>query len=279
MVTTPYDFGGARALVIQADGKIVAAGSSGSMYYAGDYVLARFNPNGTLDTGFGTDGLVTTDINSGSDDYANAVTIQADGKIVLAGLTNDAFSRPWGYDFAIVRYHGVGISSPELIALLLDDIQELVEMGDLNNGNGNALLVKLQAAIQQLDKDNYIAAANQIEAFINQVEAFVATGTLTSEEGQSLIATAEEAISYLGKRAGEVASEELTPSQYQLAQNYPNPFNPTTSISYQLTTVSDQPAHYTTLKIYNVLGQEVRTLVNEVKDPGFYTVIWDGRNS
>ncbi|HCV41879.1 MAG TPA: hypothetical protein DGH68_00220, partial [Bacteroidetes bacterium] len=55
-----------------------------------------------------------------------------------------------------------------------------------------------------------------------------------------------------------------------LFQNYPNPFNPTTAISYQLTAQS-----FATLKVNDVLGREVATLINEVKPPGTYTVQWD----
>ena len=68
-------------------------------------------------------------------------------------------------------------------------------------------------------------------------------------------------------------------SAYHLWQNYPNPFNPATSIQYSV--ISEQSTHHSplvTLKIYNLLGQEVVTLVNEVKEPGHYTVSWDGRD-
>jgi len=58
--------------------------------------------------------------------------------------------------------------------------------------------------------------------------------------------------------------------EYALAQNYPNPFNPTTTISYQL-----PKAGHVTLKIYDVLGNEVKTLVNENKEVGRYTAAFD----
>ena len=66
------------------------------------------------------------------------------------------------------------------------------------------------------------------------------------------------------------------PTEFVLGQNYPNPFNPTTSIQYSV--ISDQSPPHVTLKIYNILGQEVKTLVNEVKDTGYYAVTWDGRD-
>ena len=56
------------------------------------------------------------------------------------------------------------------------------------------------------------------------------------------------------------------PNYYSLAQNYPNPFNPTTSIKFSV-----PKAVNVSLKIYDVLGKEVATLVNEMKQPGFYT--------
>jgi hypothetical protein len=63
----------------------------------------------------------------------------------------------------------------------------------------------------------------------------------------------------------------VTPRQFALDQNYPNPFNPTTAISYQLSAVSKVE-----LVVYDMLGREVATLVHEVKQPGTYSVHFDG---
>jgi parallel beta-helix repeat protein len=62
----------------------------------------------------------------------------------------------------------------------------------------------------------------------------------------------------------------VTPSVYALSQNYPNPFNPTTTITYQL-----QKSGYVSLKVYDMLGREVVTLVNGNKQPGSYSAIFD----
>jgi hypothetical protein len=65
------------------------------------------------------------------------------------------------------------------------------------------------------------------------------------------------------------------PEQFQVAQNYPNPFNPSTEIHYAV------PRSYrgrVKLVIYNILGQQVRTLVSAEREPGYYTVTWDGTN-
>ncbi|MFZ1459514.1 MAG: T9SS type A sorting domain-containing protein, partial [Ignavibacteria bacterium] len=63
------------------------------------------------------------------------------------------------------------------------------------------------------------------------------------------------------------------PSHFRLSQNYPNPFNPSTKISYEL-----RVTNYVLLKVYDVLGNEVKTLVNEKQNAGTYEVSFDASN-
>lgn len=97
----------AQAVVIQHDGKIVAAGSIISSI--GSFVLARYNPNGTLDNNFGGDGLVLTNF-SGMHSAAYALTLQDDGKIVAAGSTVPASSSD--NSFALARYDSSAPPAP-----------------------------------------------------------------------------------------------------------------------------------------------------------------------
>ncbi|PPD38317.1 MAG: hypothetical protein CTY16_20355 [Methylobacter sp.] len=97
-----------RSMVLQEDGKILVAGS---YFYEGDYdfVIARFKSDGSIDasffgTGFGVGGETRTDLNS-SNDYANSVALQADGKILVAGTSEKDGHR----DFALVRYNTNGM--------------------------------------------------------------------------------------------------------------------------------------------------------------------------
>ncbi len=71
-----------------------------------------------------------------------------------------------------------------------------------------------------------------------------------------------------------IAKEETTPETFQLFPNYPNPFNPSTVISYQLTV-----GGLVTLKIYDVLGNEVATLVNEEQQAGRHSINFDTTNN
>ncbi len=67
---------------------------------------------------------------------------------------------------------------------------------------------------------------------------------------------------------------DLIPQKLELAQNYPNPFNPSTKISWQSPVSGKQ-----TLKVYDLLGNEVATLVNENRDAGSYEVEFNGKQS
>ncbi len=64
------------------------------------------------------------------------------------------------------------------------------------------------------------------------------------------------------------------PSNYSMKQNYPNPFNPTTTFNYELA----QPGRVS-LVIYDILGQEVKRLVDNSNDPGYYSVTWDATSA
>jgi hypothetical protein len=77
-------------------------------------------------------------------------------------------------------------------------------------------------------------------------------------------------------RAGDLASTDLgvVLRSYGLGQNYPNPFNPWTTISYQL-----PERVFVSLKVYNVLGELVRTLQEGKRPAGRYTVQWDGQGN
>jgi hypothetical protein len=67
------------------------------------------------------------------------------------------------------------------------------------------------------------------------------------------------------------------PNDYRLGQNYPNPFNPETTIQFALPKQIGENVHVN-LRIYNLQGQVVRTLVDEQKAPGRYHLVWDGKN-
>jgi len=69
----------------------------------------------------------------------------------------------------------------------------------------------------------------------------------------------------------EMVEKESLPTQFVLYQNYPNPFNPSTTIRYGLVTESNVSA-----RVYDLLGNQISTIVQENHKPGYYTVRWEG---
>ena len=98
------DFGGAEratGVALQADGKIVALGLTGGL--GSDFALARYNPNGSLDTSFSSDGKQTTDVGALQGVGATGMALQGDGKIVVVGSGGGPTQTD---DFALARYLG-----------------------------------------------------------------------------------------------------------------------------------------------------------------------------
>ena len=89
-----------EAVAIQPDGKILVAGAAVSENMDHDFLLVRYNADGSPDSTFDGDGVVRTDLSSGSDDYGHEIEIQADGKIVVGGES--------GPKLALSRYHSDG---------------------------------------------------------------------------------------------------------------------------------------------------------------------------
>lgn len=138
----------ARSMKIQSDGKIVVAGFSwnGSKY---NFVLTRYNIDGSLDTSFDTDGKVITAIRSGGD-YATSIAIQSDGKIVVAGSSANGGK----VDFALARYNSdgtldssfdtdgkvtstIGSGTDEIRSIAIQSDGKIVVAGVSSNGSNN----------------------------------------------------------------------------------------------------------------------------------------------
>ncbi|MEQ1732730.1 MAG: T9SS type A sorting domain-containing protein [Bacteroidia bacterium] len=147
-VGTGYDYG--FALAIQADGKIVETGYSHNSLGNYDIALCRYAIDGSLDTAFNTDGILTTTIGTNSS-YGKDIAIQADGKIIVAGYTNSGLSK---LDFIVGRYvtngnldpsfdtdgivtTAVGATYDEGHAMAIQPNGKIIVVGSSNNGANN----------------------------------------------------------------------------------------------------------------------------------------------
>jgi hypothetical protein len=106
--------------------------------------------------------------------------------------------------------------------------------------------------------------------------------TLVAVDSSGLVSSASQvelnppqAVGHPASIAGGVRNPFLTPDSASLEPNYPNPFNATTAIVYSLPNIGAQPAPVR-LAIYNILGQEIKSLTDERQQPGRHIVYWDG---
>ncbi|MEH2203197.1 MAG: DUF4347 domain-containing protein [Nostoc sp.] len=160
-VSTKFGNGGsAYSVAIQPDGKIVAVGyvyMNNNNVSAPDFALARYNPDGSLDTSFGNSGTVTTHVVGTSSDFAYGVTLQSDGKIILAGYSWGDSTQPNQPDFALTRYNADGTLDTSFgnggkvitnfgqdfghnVLLQLDG--KIILAGYIGNGNADYILLR-----------------------------------------------------------------------------------------------------------------------------------------
>jgi uncharacterized delta-60 repeat protein len=223
----------ANSLAIHRNGKIFVAGSS---YTAGikgfDIILIRLNSNGNPDTEFGTGGIA---FNPAMDyeDASNSVIIQNEDKIVVGGYSE---TKSRYYNFALARYNNNG------------DIDQTFGVGGIVKTQVGNFRTSIINTIAQQNNGNIVAGGysdngSDYNAFcIARYTSSISTGINDPKTG----AENNAAI---------------------LEQNYPNPFDLSTKIKYELPI-----SGYVTLKIYNLMGQEVKTLVNQNQGMGTYEV-------
>ena len=160
------------------------------------------------------------------------------------------------------------LTGEQAIEILIAYVADL----ELGEGRTSALTIILENALYSLRNEKMQAAANKILAFVNQIHVLISSGLISAENGDLLIFKANNIIDRIN--SGFIKQGIFIPETYILNQNYPNPFNPETTIEFGLPTSS-----YVTLKVYDILGREIKTLVNEEKQNGYYIINWDGRNS
>lgn len=170
---------------------------------SGDVYLAKLNTNSS-----GSGSLRYSTLLGGSNhDQVGAFVLDPEGKVYLAGTTasRDFPTTPGAFD--TTQNHPTFPDTDAFVAKLdltpamqLEAIAEqllVLAQEIMNTGQGQSLVVKLEAAREQLSRDNVKAAAAQIESFIHQVRALVAAEVLTVEEGQMLIQAAERILAQL----------------------------------------------------------------------------------
>ena len=296
----PYDYN-SFSCALQPDGKIVVAGSSISFDDVSNvpFKVARLNSNGTLDNTFGVNGTSGTYISGGdsTDDVCNSVSIQPDGKIVMAGYSGRAsLTLISDIAFAVARFDSNGTkdstfgTNGTVRAYIIgsDSISDRAYSAAIQSdgkivvggGSSSGLLGQSSFAIARFDsngtKDSTFGTNGTVTTTfgsdINVSDAAMSIALQTDGKilagGYSQInATVFVLARYLTSNSTGINEAKSLPKSFALEQNYPNPFNPSTTINYSI-----PKSGLVTIKVYDILGREVTTLVNEEKNAGNYNV-------
>ena len=268
IVTT--DFGGqndeGNCIRLQPNGKILVAGYS----YNGtnnDFAIVRYLSNGSLDPSFGTNGKKTISIGSGSD-IAFTMAIQADGKIVLAGISHNGLNN----DFAVVRLDSTGATDNSFdfdgkqtagIGALDDDCKTVTLQSDgkillggvsYSGTNKDFALIRYNtdgSIDNTFDTDGRLTtdfANTPDDAFSMVVQP--ADGKIVLC-GETQNATLDFAVARYTRSMTTELAEIFKPDQISVLV-YPNPLHHTVTIKF-----SELRTSFVSLLIYNSLGQSV----------------------
>ncbi|HYV95513.1 MAG TPA: T9SS type A sorting domain-containing protein [Chitinophagales bacterium] len=183
-VTTALDSNAyAYSIALQEDGKVVVAGHTGDLPN-GDFALVRYNKDGSIDSTFGINGIVITDI-AGSDDECYAVYLQPDGKILAAGHGSIGLTQRLA---AVVRYNAdgsldntfgsggkvttaFGFSDDEYRGMTLQQDGKIVACGYTNNQGNDDFAVARYLTDLSLDVLSFSSGENSVFIFPNPIQS------------------------------------------------------------------------------------------------------------
>ena len=184
------------------------------------------------------------------------------GTSLLLDLEYDGFIRGVQFDLT------ADMSDVMFGSAMLHELQEgvMINSHTLEDGTTRVLAVNLDGGLLPFSSDGFITIpvtmntgrGDRVKVGINDIQ-------LIDQNGESIPVNA--------KGDGSVALE-LIPMKYALYQNFPNPFNPVTEIQFDIPDISTVE-----LVVYNLMGQEVRRLVNGEIQAGYHRIVWDGLNN
>jgi len=156
--------------------------------------------------------------------------------------------------------------------------------GASSDANGDSLYYLMRAASAEIGDHGLDTNATSIEvSYLDIIEDMTENNVTAATLGWTVLVTdgidtveadnAPFSITIDGANALSAYLEGLIPDEFALHQNYPNPFNPITTMRYDL-----PETDLVNITIYDMLGREVKTLINQTQDAGYRSVIWDATN-
>jgi uncharacterized delta-60 repeat protein len=265
----------ANTMAIDDSGNVIVTGSSWGSGTNEDYATVKYDSNGTEQwvARYNGPGNVV--------DRATAIVIDGLGSIIVTGQSMGSGTSS---DYTTIKYNLAGFEQwiARYTGMYGDDAATAIAADGSDNiyvtGRSGGLTSDDDYATVKYNSDGiekwvarYNGAANAIDnatalAVDNENNVYVTGYSETDFNHYSIYTT----IKYVQILTSVEEEKRDIPEDYWLGQNYPNPFNPTTTIRYTLPN-----SQFVTLIIYDLLGREVATLVNEKQTAGRYSVNFD----
>lgn len=188
--------------------------------------------------------------------------------------SNEGWSQPSGYfNFRTQAPNAIGT-----IENVRNGVIDLIADEKLSQVQGNQLIHRLDKAEISLNSNNDFLALVEMVLFKVRVTILRISNQITTTTSNELNYEADGVIDLIVDEESRPVNnpkidDYLIPQNFELTQNYPNPFNPSTTIEYSIPKDAS-----VSLKIYDVLGKEVATLVNDQKAAGTYILNWNASN-
>lgn len=275
------------SMVLQPDGKFVITGNS-MLIPNTQVAVARFNPDGYPDSSFGLDGKILTNIETHLQ-IINSLVLQPDGKIIFAGERLSGIGESLEYVF--IRFNSDGSLDN---SFGINGIVHFIPYGNFNFMTNTSLqsdgklLMSGGAVLDSVGSGRSgmflmrFKQNGEVDTTFGNNGFFITPPELQISTGREFEVQKDHKIVLTGNANGNFVTARINvtsltaideipdlklPNDFILEQNYPNPFNPTTIIKYQIPELS-----FVKLKVFDVLGNEIVTLVTEEKEAGNYDI-------
>jgi hypothetical protein len=269
----------ARSIDIDNSGNVFVTGDSDGDGTQEDYATVKYNPSGVLLWSQRYNGT------SNSLDFAYCVKTDASGNSYVTGRSTQSGA---GYDFVTIKYNTNGVQQwlakyngpsnddDEAFDLVLDASGNVYVTGSTYYSVQDFATVKYNSSGVQQWTARYDGPGGSVD--IARTVKVSSAGKVYAGGTSAGSGTLQDfAVVRYSQPIGVKNLSTEIPSSYALYQNYPNPFNPSTKIKFTIPLsrgVSEGRGVFVKLAVYDILGKDITTLVNQQLSPGTYEVEW-----
>jgi hypothetical protein len=181
----------------------------------------------------------------------------------------------WSFPSPFFSFTTAATTAEGSIQNLTDGVIDLIADEDISPNQGNIIINRLEGVQNRLENNQPFVALVQMYIVKARIIVLRVSGQISNDVYQSLNYSTDGVIDLIddeiqGRPNVSAYNNIVSPKSYSLLQNYPNPFNPVTTIEYALPENS-----FVSIKVYDMLGKEVTTLLSKQQDAGTYVVEWN----